>query len=197
MPVKNDKRTRILKAAVKVFAKRGFYQAKVTEIAKAAGVADGTIYLYFKSKDEILISIFDEEMEKFIGKIKAEVAGDANGLEKVRTFVRSHLSFVRQNPRLAQVFQVELRQSNKFIKEYSGSKLKEYLGLVAGYIEQGQQEGMIRPDVHAGLLKRVLFGALDEVATHWVLMKNGKYDLDESAEQIAEIFLRGVAVARN
>ncbi|MCH7754758.1 TetR/AcrR family transcriptional regulator [candidate division KSB1 bacterium] len=193
MPSKDDKRSRILKAAVKVFAQLGFYNAKVSQIAKNAGIADGTIYLYFKNKDEILISIFEEEMAKFISKVSKEIESAADVKNKLRVFAKTHLNFVKNNPRLAQVFQLELRQSNKFIKEYAGSKLKEYLNVAGDIIEEGQRHGVIRKDIHPGLIKRALFGSLDEVATHWVLMKNGKYDLEKSAEQIADIFINGIA----
>ncbi len=193
MPTKDDKRSRIIKAAVKVFAQQGFYNAKVSEIAQNAGIAAGTIYLYFKNKDEILISIFEEEMAKFISKVSKEIESAADVKNKLRVFAKTHLDFVKKNPRLAQVFQLELRQSNKFIKEYAGSKLKEYLNVAGDIIEEGQRHGVIRKDIHPGLIKRALFGSLDEVATHWVLMKNGKYDLEKSAEQIADIFINGIA----
>ena len=192
MPAKDDKRSRILKAAVKVFAQRGFYNAKVSQIAKHAGIADGTIYLYFKNKDEILISIFEEEMAKFIFKVRKKIESEPGIKSKLRIFVKTHLNFVKKNPKLAQVFQLELRQSNKFIKEYAGSKLKEYLNVAGDIFEEGQRQGIIRKDIHPGLMKRALFGSLDEVATHWVLMKNGKYDLEKSAEQIADIFMSGI-----
>lgn len=193
MPIKDDKRSRILKAAVRVFSQKGFYNAKVADIAKLAGVADGTIYLYFKNKDEILISIFEDEMERFISEAKREIASVNGIVEKLTRFIHTHLNFVRKNPKLAQVFQLELRQSNKFIKEYSGSKLKEYLNLIGSLVEEGQRQGIIRSDVHPGLMKRAIFGALDEVATHWVLLKDGKYNLERSADQIADIFIRGVS----
>jgi len=192
MAIQNDKRTRILKSAVKVFAQKGFYNAKVAEIARGADVADGTIYLYFKNKDEMLISIFEEEMAKFIIRIDKEMSATNDIIEKIHIFIRTHLEFVKKNPRLAQVFQLELRQSNKFIKEYTGTKLKEYLNIIGGLVEAGQQQGVLRDDVHPGLVKRALFGALDEIATHWVLLKNGKYDLNESAEQIANIMIYGL-----
>ena len=192
MPTKGNKRSRILKAAVKVFAQRGFYNAKVSQIAKNAGIADGTIYLYFKNKDEILISIFEEEMAKFIAQVHKEIESETDIKSKLQIFVKTHLGFVKKNPKLAQVFQLELRQSNKFIKEYAGSRLKEYLNVAGDVIEEGQRQGVIRKDIHPGLMKRALFGSLDEVATHWVLMKNGKYDLEKSAEQIADIFLSGI-----
>ncbi len=194
LPAKNDKRERILNAAIRIFARRGFYYARVSEIAKAAGIADGTIYLYFKNKDEILISIFEQEMEKFIVTMEDETRFQKTGLEKVRKFVKTHLDFVRRNPSLAHVLQLELRQSNRFMRKYSGSKLKEYLALLSRFIEQGQREGDIRTDVDPGLLKRALFGALDEIATHWVLQKNGKYNLDLAADQVADIFLSGVSI---
>ncbi len=189
---KDDKRSRILKAAVKVFAQRGFYNAKVSQIARNAGIADGTIYLYFKNKDEILISIFEEEMAKFISQVSSEIEFETDVKKKFQIFVKTHLGFVKKKPKLAQVFQLELRQSNKFIKEYTGSKLKEYLNVAGDIIEEGQRQGVIRKDIHPGLMKRALFGSLDEVATHWVLMKNGKYDLEKSADQIADIFMSGI-----
>ncbi len=192
MPAKQDKRIRILKAAVKVFAKKGFYNAKVTDIAQKARVADGTIYLYFKNKDDILISIFEEEMGKIISKAQKEIDAGNGIVEKINIFVQAHLIFVKTNPKLAQVFQLELRQSNRFIKEYTGSKLKEYLNLIGHLIEAGQNQGIIRKDIHPGLVKRALFGALDEIATHWVLLKNSKYDLQKSANQIANIFINGM-----
>ncbi|MFQ6115009.1 MAG: TetR/AcrR family transcriptional regulator, partial [bacterium] len=194
---KEDKRTRILRSAVKVFARKGFYNSKVSEIAKNAGVADGTIYLYFKNKDEILISIFEEEMAKFITKARQEIESENHVIKKIERFIHTHLNFVKRNPKLAQVLQLELRQSNKFIKEYTGTKLREYLDLIGNLIEEGQEQGLIRKDIHPGLAKRVLFGALDEIATHWVLLKDGKYDLEQSANQIAEIFIRGVRIIEN
>lgn len=195
MKKKNDKRERILNAAVRIFAKRGFYNTKVAEIAKQAGVADGTIYLYFKNKDEILISIFEEEMERIIAEMRAELSTASDHIQKLRIFMSRHLQFVKRKPNLAHVFQLELRQSNRFIKEYTGSRLKEYLGIIGGLIEEGQARGLFKANLHPGLVKRALFGALDEIATHWVLSKNGKYDLVESAEQVATIFLQGILVA--
>ncbi len=197
MKPKIDKRIRILNAAVTIFAKKGFYNSKVADIAKKAGVADGTIYLYFKNKDEILIMIFEEEMEKVIAEVKAEVFSENDILDNIRKFILAHLTFVKKNPRLAQVFQLELRQSNKFIKEYTGTRLQEYLNIISDIIHDGQQQGVLNPALHPGLVKRALFGALDEVATHWILSKNVKYNLDESAEQLIQIFINGLRISPN
>lgn len=189
MTVKPEKRSKILKAAVQVFARKGFYNATVAEIAERASVAAGTIYLYFKNKDEILISIFEEEMANFIAQVNRAIAAESDSLERLRQFIFTHLQFVKRNPALAQVMQVELRQSNKFIKEYTGSKLREYLNIIGAIVAEGQQRGSVRTDVQPGVVKRAIFGALDEIATHYVLAKNGKVDLEQSAQQIADLFI--------
>src|SRR5689334_16125522 len=116
------KRPRILEAAIRVFADKGFYNAKVSEIAREAGVADGTIYLYFKSKDDLLISLFEDRMEEVNETVRAALASAADPVEKLRRVVHLHLSMVEKNRHVAEVLIVELRQSAKFIKEYGAPK---------------------------------------------------------------------------
>jgi len=119
LPTKTeDKHKRILQAAIKVFAKNGFYNSKVSEIAQEAGVADGTIYLYFKNKDDILISLFEEEMEKIIQNMKQEIGKEEDLLKKLKMFAVVQLNSKKENPDLAAIMEVELRQSSKFMKEY-------------------------------------------------------------------------------
>jgi len=191
---RQNKRARILKSAVKMFARKGFYNTKVSEIARHAGVADGTIYLYFKNKDDILISLFEENMGEIIEAFKTRLAESTTPAEKLRTFIRLHFETVRANPHMAAVMQLELRQSNKFIKEYTGSRFRDYLDLISDIIAEGQAAGVFRKDLLPGLVKRVLFGALDEMSTLWVLSKNRRYDLADSAEQIGNLFLQGISV---
>src|SRR4051794_21007190 len=164
-----DKRERIHDAAVKIFAEKGFYNAKVSEIARVAGVADGTIYLYFKSKDDLLISIFEDRMEEVNANARAAIAGEGTALDKLGRLVRMHLQLVESEPLLAEVLTVELRQSTKFLKEYRQSKFGEFLKLVAQPIEEGQRDGQIRADLEAHLVARALFGAIDELALAWLL----------------------------
>ena len=165
------KRERILEAAVRIFAEKGFYNAKVSEIARVAGVADGTIYLYFKSKDDLLISIFEDRMEEVNANARAAVAGPGAPLDKLDALLRTHLALVQANPLLAEVLTVELRQSTKFLKEYRQSKFGEFLKLVAQPIEEGQRDGTIRADVEAPVVARALFGALDELVLAWLLRR--------------------------
>lgn len=195
---KNDdnKRDRILRAATQVFAHRGFYNSKISEIAKAASVADGTIYLYFKNKDDLLISLFEEEMSKIIRKMKDEI-NQVEGFEnKIRKFIEVHLDLIAENKELAEVLQIELRQSHKFMKEYMGTKLNDYLNVISSIISQGQKSGEVRPDIIPGIAKRILFGALDELSGFWVLSKNKRYSISMSAQTLGDIFIKGVIVNR-
>jgi TetR/AcrR family fatty acid metabolism transcriptional regulator len=187
----DNKHDRILKAAIAVFARNGFFNSRISEIAREADVADGTIYLYFKNKDDILISIFEESLEDILIAVQARLAAVDSPLERLRAFVRYHLEQTAVNPNLAEVLQVELRQSTKFMKEYQKVKFKKYLDLIQEIVLEGQAKGEIRKDVHPGVVKRLLFGALDEIALHWVLSRK-RYDLKESAEQLSNIIIDGL-----
>jgi len=188
----NTKHDRIIDAAVKTFAKKGFFNSKVSEIAREARVADGTIYLYFKNKDDILISLFEEKMDIIIKRLKATLAKEKDPVKKLKYFITLHLNLVEENRNLAEVIQVELRQSNKFMREYKGSKFLDYLNIISSVIREGQKQGVFRNDILPGIAKRALFGALDEMALHFVLTKKSKYSLKETAEQMSHIFLGGL-----
>jgi TetR/AcrR family fatty acid metabolism transcriptional regulator len=186
------KHDQIIEAAVKVFAKKGFYNAKVSEIAREASVADGTIYLYFKNKDDILISLFEEKMHLLIQKVDEVVSQVDDPLEKIRAFVAQHLYMIQEHKYLAEVMQIELRQSSKFMRRYVPVKFLEYLDLIGKIIEEGIQKGVIRQDVIPAIAKRAIFGALDEMLLYWVLAKKPKYSLEQSIEQISHLFIDGL-----
>src|SRR4051812_28028524 len=191
-----DKRERILEAAVKIFAEKGFYNAKVSEIARVAGVADGTIYLYFKSKDDLLISLFEDRMEEVNRNLAAALAGEGDPVERLRRALAAHFALVQEHPQLAEVLTVELRQSSKFLKEYQPSKFGEFLKLIATAIEDGQRAGTMRADIDAPLVARAIFGAVDELALAWVLRprrargngraasQRGAVELSKAADQL-------------
>jgi TetR/AcrR family fatty acid metabolism transcriptional regulator len=186
------KHDQIIEAAVKVFAKKGFYNAKVSEIAREANVADGTIYLYFKNKDDILISLFEEKMHLWIEHVEEEISKVEDPLEKIRAFVGQHLSMIKENKYLAEVMQIELRQSSKFMRRYVPVKFLEYLDLIGRIIEEGKQRGVIRKDVIPAIAKRAIFGALDEMLLYWVLAKKPKYSMEESIEQLSHLLIDGL-----
>lgn len=187
---KNDKYNRILEAAIRIFAQKGFFQSRVSDIAREAGVADGTIYLYFRNKDDLLISIFEEKMREAIEIFQRKLAEFQDAESKFRKFVEVYLYLFENNPDLASVLQVELRQSARFMKEYKKVELKRFLDLIGQIIEQGQEEGVFRKEISPSIAKRFVFGALDEIVSTWV-SRGCKGDLKSQAPHMVELFLQG------
>ena len=191
----NGKYEAILRSAIKVFASSGFFNSKVADVASEAGVADGTVYLYFKNKDDILVSIFNYYMEEALAAGKASLALTDDPIEKLKRIVHAHLDRLGRDRNLAIVFQVELRSSTKFMEQFSATKVTEYLGLIRGVLEEGQQDGAFRSGLNTKVAAKVLFGALDEMATNWVLSRK-RYSLVSTAEPLLDVFLNGVGRTR-
>lgn len=187
----SDKRAAILRAAINVFARNGYFNSKVADIAREAGVADGTVYLYFKSKEEILHSIFDRSVEEGLDAARERVKEIEDPREKLRQIALLHLERLGADRDLAIVFQVELRGSTKFMEEFSAAGFAEYLALIRSTFEEGQRAGLFRPELNATVVAKILFGALDEMATNWILSKR-RYKLAPMADQVLDIFLHGV-----
>lgn len=190
--VQSDKYQKIIQAAIHVFASKGFYNSKVADIAKQADVADGTIYLYFKNKDDLLISIFETSIDNFIHSVEATIREIQNPIEKLHEFIRLHLELVQNNQDVAQVLQIELRQSSKFMKEYAATRFMEYLDIISQIIEEGQKEAVFKKEINPLIVKRAIFGAIDEMALEWVLMKKKKYKMQEVAEQLCTMLTEGL-----
>jgi len=194
-PRRADKRSLITEAAVDVFAAKGFHQARVSDIARRAGVADGTIYLYFKNKEDLLLSIFEEKMDLLLDGLGEALADSDDPVERIRRFARFHFQQVRDNRAAAEVLQVELRLSNKFLKEYRPEKLWAYLGVFGQIVREGQARGVFRDDIDPFVGMWSFFGALDELAMQWVLSrKQDRFPLQAAADQVADVFIRGMSV---
>ena len=189
--VVTDKREAILRAAIKVFAGKGFFNSKVADIASEAGIADGTVYLYFKSKDDILHSVFDRAMEEFISEGKRELAEIAEADGRLRRIAELHLERLGADRDLAIVFQIELRGSTKFMEEFSAAGFAEYLGIIHQAIEDGQKSGVFRADLNATVCSKILYGALDEMVTNWILSKKS-YPLAPLADEVLKVFFDGM-----
>lgn len=186
-----DKREAILRSAIKVFAGNGFFNAKVADIAREAGIADGTVYLYFKSKDDILHSIFDRAMAEFISEGKKELEPIGDPFEKLRKIAQLHLERLGSDRDLAIVFQVELRGSTKFMQEFSAAGFGEYLDIIKRTIEEGQKSGTFRSDLKPIVCAKILYGSLDEMVTNWILSSK-KYPLAPMADEVMKIFFGGL-----
>jgi len=190
-PDKADKRDAILRAAIETFAVRGFFNAQVADVARAAGVAAGTVYLYFRGKDDLLISIFERTMKAAIAEGRDTVSGFDDPVARLRGIARLHLDRLGRDRALAVVFQIELRQSTKFMEHFSTTQLREYLGIIRDVISKGQSEGLFRRQVNPTLAAKLFFGALDEMATNWVLSRR-KYSLVSEADAIVDLFIGGL-----
>jgi len=190
-----DKREAILRAAIKVFAGFGYFNSKVSDIAAEANVADGTVYLYFKSKEEILHSIFDRAMEEFISEGKRELAGLEGPQERLARIAELHLEKLGADRDLAVVFQVELRGSIKFMREFSAAGFAEYLDIICRTIDAGQRSGIFARHVKPVVAAKIFYGALDEMVTNWVL-SNKSYPLAPMASQVTKLFFNGMLADR-
>lgn len=188
---RGDKYELILRGATKVFAEHGFFNAQVADVAREAGVASGTVYLYFRSKDDLLMSIFERTMREAIAEGRAAIAAVDDPVERLRRIARLHLGRMGRDRDLAVVFQVELRQSTKFMEQFSSTALREYLGIIRDAIADGQVRGLFRSGLSATVGAKVFFGALDEMATNWILSRR-RYSLAADADAVVDIFLNGV-----
>lgn len=190
-PDKADKRDAILRAAIETFAARGFFNAQVADVARSAGVAAGTVYLYFRGKDDLLISIFERTMTEAIAAGRESVVAKPGAVERLREIARLHFERMGRDRNLAVVFQVELRQSTKFMERFSATYLRQYLGIIRDVIAEGQAQGTLRQGVNPTLAAKMFFGGLDEMATNWVLSKR-KYSLEAQADEIVDLFVGGI-----
>ena len=182
----------IVDAAIRVFARNGYYNSRVSDIAREAGIASGTIYLYFRTKDEILVTLFREKMAQWVALVRREITTERGAEAKIRKLVALHFAVLEGDPDLAEVVQVELRQGHKFFRGASAHEVSAYFDVIGSILHEGMAAGQIRADLPVKIATKMLFGAMDQMATSWVLGKRG-YRLTETAEAVASIFLRGVS----
>lgn len=190
MKKNKPKYMQIIDAAVIAIAENGYHQAQVSKIAKQAGVADGTIYLYFKNKEDILISLFEEKMGNFIEKLNEMIAGNESAAEKLLKVIESHFTLLSSDHHLAIVTQLELRQSNKDLRLKINDVLKGYLQTIEKILIEGIESGEFSPDLEVRLARQMIFGTIDETVTTWV-MNEEKYDLNALALPVQSLLLNG------
>ncbi|MGB5695302.1 MAG: TetR/AcrR family transcriptional regulator [Polyangiales bacterium] len=187
-----EKRDRILKAAVKVFAKSGFYATRVSEIAKAAGVADGTIYLYFKNKDDVLITIFEDGITRLLAILREVAESDEPFENRISRIIELQLGLLEDQRDLAEVITVNLRQSSRLLKQYAAPLFMQYIDVIAGVVREGQEQGAFRRDLNPRVVARSLFGALDAILLTWALGEGDPAALRKAAAHCASLFLEGL-----
>ena len=184
----------IIDATINLTNALGFDGISISKIAKKAKVSPATIYIYFENKDDILISLFEEEMKTVLDTMVEQISVAKDPVKKLEKFALTHLRLIEQNQNMAEIIQVEVRQSSKFMKEYKNEKFVQYLNIIGDIIREGQEAGIFQADVIPGVMERAFFGALDEMSRYWVLSTRRQYDIRTAAKQISEYFLYGVKV---
>ncbi len=188
--VNTEKYQKILEAAISVIAQEGFFNSTVSKIAQAAGVADGTIYLYFKNKNDILLHFFNHKTKEVFGAFREEVDKGHDARSKLHNLIKVHLNEFQKDRNMAVVFQAEARQI-RYFEVYIKDTTKMYFDLVGEIVALGQQEGTFRNGLDLNLVKRYILGAVDEVINTW-LHTGETYDLTENAEALVELFINGI-----
>ena len=188
---RGDKYQRILDAAVAVIAEKGYWQAKVAEIADRAGVADGTIYLYYKNKEQLLMAAIDSAFDAFLERARAELAQLEGPKQRLHRLAFLHLDMLGANRNLAVVFQTELRHSAKFLAQFSRHRLVEYFDMIRGIVREGQQAGIFRAEISDKIAANCFFGSVDEMVTSWVLSER-EYPLSGAADAVVDLILSGM-----
>ncbi|MEC1753674.1 fatty acid metabolism transcriptional regulator FadR [Bacillus mojavensis] len=191
MKQKRPKYMQIIDAAVEVIAENGYHQSQVSKIAKQAGVADGTIYLYFKNKEDILISLFKEKMGQFIERMEEDIKEKATAKEKLALVISKHFSLLAGDHNLAIVTQLELRQSNLELRQKINEILKGYLNILDSILTEGIQLGELKESLDVRLARQMIFGTIDETVTTWV-MNDQKYDLAALSDSVLELLVSGI-----
>jgi len=191
---KTIRRESIIQAAIEVFSKKGFQAAGISEIAQRARVADGTIYQYFKNKEDLFFSIPIEKTKEFRSKVELHLEGITGALNKIRKFVWYFLYFFKTNPEYGRVLMLEMRVSKSFVKTETYDFLKQSVNSVLDIIAEGQKEGVIRTDVNIYLLRHLILGILEHMVSRW-LLKEGKYDLLEHHQEVSRLLIEGLRVS--
>lgn len=182
-------------AAVTAFARKGYFTCRVSDVAKEAGVADGTIYLYFKNKEDVLVSLFSDVLDRHLKEAKRELTAAPSPQEKLLAIARHHLAALSERRDVAVLFQTELRQSARLLTKISKEKLRGYFEVLAGVFEEGQNAKVFRQDLDRRIVARAFFGALDELVTAWILSER-EYDLVPHADALCDLFLNGMKTSK-
>jgi len=189
------RRESIIQAAIEVFNKKGFHAAGISEIAKRAGVADGTIYQYFKNKEDLFFSIPVEKTKEFRSKVELHLEGITGALYRLRKFVWYFLYFFKTNPEYGRLLMLEMRVSKSFVRTKTYDFLKQSVSSVMVIIAEGQKEGVIRTDVNIYLLRHLILGILEHMVSRW-LLKDTKYDLLEHHQDVSRLLIEGLKASR-
>lgn len=194
-----DKRAVILDAALRTFVKRGYTKTKVAEIASEAGVAEGTLYNYFPSKEDLLLALFDEKWNAIIHEVKSKINRLDDPNKKLKAIFSSVVRMFRKNRQLAEIFMIDIKQSSIFLNNYTINRIVEFLDLIEDILEEGKRKGIYRKDLNTRVAKMIIFGAAQGILLSWVLSestavknKTFKFSLYQAAKTLKDVFKSGL-----
>ena len=190
-PKDYKKKEKILNAAIKIISKKGFFNASISEIAKLAGVADGSVYTYFKGKNELLIEAFRFVLEKILKKVEVELNKSSDAVEKIKIIVRMHIEYMEKHPDIANFLQIQLRQSNRDIRLHIRNEMRKYYRILKEILDEGIKQNKIRADVNKRVIGSLIFGTVDEIITSWVLSEKDE-KLSDKLGDIYKVVLTGI-----
>ncbi len=190
-----ERENQILRAAVRAFSQHGYHDCTVARVAREAGVADGTLYLYFRSKEDLLVSAFRHVLEGILDRLDREMSAAADPVERLRRLVELHLQVMEDDPELASFLQFQLRQPDPAIRRAISDPLRAYARRIERAVDDGKASGVLRPEVPTRAVRRVLFGAIDETVSAWLLHGRDS-PLRARAGPILDIVLNGVRAPR-
>jgi len=185
------KRQRLLESAVTVFARDGFHQARISDIATEAGVGHGTFYLYFDGKEEVLLAIHDELMKQALDEVRHATSTGTNAVEKLELLTRALYKMVEENRALTQLLLVESRYMRQFMRSGAMNRIQDFVDFVEEILREGVEDGTFRPDMHAKSVATFLFSGMDGVITRW-LLGDTMEPLQEQLEGATRVILRGI-----
>ena len=195
MSKKTARKQSILQAAIEVFSNGSFKDSSISEIAKRANVAEGTIYQYYKNKEDLFFSIPIQKTIEFTEELDLQLQGITGAFNKIRKFIWYYLYFFKMNPAYGRILMLEMRVSGSFVKTKTYNFLKKSTSRILEVVKEGQKEGVVRKDVNVYVLRQLILGILEHVVTRW-LLKGGKYDLMEYYEDITKLVIEGIGLPR-
>ena len=191
MTKKAVRKQQIIQAAIEVFSKSNFQNSSISEIAQKADIAEGTIYQYFKNKEDLFFSIPVQKTKEFCEGLDLHLQGIHDAFNKIRKFIWYYLYFLKMNPDYARTLMLEMRVSKSFVQSKTYGSLKEFTGKILEIIKEGQEEGIVRKDVNLYLIRELMLGILEHRVTRW-LLKEGNYDLLENYSEVCDLVFNGI-----
>jgi TetR/AcrR family transcriptional regulator, fatty acid metabolism regulator protein len=196
MSKKIAKRQTIIQAAIEVFGKNSFQNSNISEIAQRANVAEGTIYQYFKNKEDLFFSIPVEKTKEFCRELDLHLEGISGAFNKIKKFIWYYLYFFRMNPEYGRILLLEMRVSKSFIRTRTYNSFRKSASRILKIIREGQEEGVVRKDINIYILRQLILGILEHMVTRW-LLKGEKYDLLENFNGVSDLVIHGISNSKN